>query len=64
MTLKGPGPVFTIGDGGAEDVKINFRTQDFYVIDDSGKNVTLGRGTDGGADKGRAAEATVEMIWY
>tara|TARA_R100001460_G_scaffold35746_2_gene68667 strand:- start:1140 stop:2978 length:1839 start_codon:yes stop_codon:yes gene_type:complete len=61
MTLKGSGPVFTIGDGDAEDIKIIFdgNTQDFYIgLDDSADSLTLGRGTSVGASKAIVIDAT------
>jgi len=61
MTLKGSGPVFTIGDGDAEDTKIIFdgNTQDFYIgLDDSADSLTLGRGTSVGASKAIVIDAT------
>ena len=54
VTLSGTTPTLTIGDAGAEDVKIQFdgNAQDFYIgLDDSGDELQIGKGSTLGAGR-------------
>ena len=54
FSITGSTPTLTIGDGGEEDVKIQFdgNAQDFYIgLDDSGDELQIGKGSTLGASR-------------
>ena len=54
FAITGSTPTLTIGDGGAEDTKIQFdgNAQDFYIgLDDSGDELQIGKGSTLGAGR-------------